>query len=390
MFLVLDGMNVLRTELESLEEQITAIVAQGLSYGVHVMVTASRWAEVRPAVRDLMGTRIELRLGDPMDSDMGRRAAALVPQNRPGRGLTGQELHMLIALPRLDSVSSAESLPAGVAQSVEKRTAAYPGRSAMAVRKLSTEIDYASVQRAVAAAGLTLAPNQVAIGVGELELAPVVLDFTAQPHFMAFADVEHGKTNLLRTIVTGLVAGATPEQVRIVFVDYRRTMLGIIDGDHLAGYASSPDRAASMMTELAAYLKNRMPPEDVTVQQLRDRTWLDGQPEVYVVVDDYDMVVTSTGNPMLPIVELASHARDIGLHIVLARRSGGLGRAMFDPLIARLKDLSSDILLMSGDRDEGFITGRSRLQTLVPGRGELVSRVRPQEMIQVAHLPIGD
>ena len=62
-FLVLDGMNVLRTELESLEEQITAIVAQGLSYGVHVMVTASRWAEVRPAVRDLMGTRIELRLG---------------------------------------------------------------------------------------------------------------------------------------------------------------------------------------------------------------------------------------------------------------------------------------------------------------------------------------
>ena len=389
-FLVLDGMNVLRTELESLEEQITAIVAQGLSYGVHVMVTASRWAEVRPAVRDLMGTRIELRLGDPMDSDMGRRAAALVPQNRPGRGLTGQELHMLIALPRLDSVSSAESLPAGVAQSVEKLTAAYPGRSAMAVRKLSTEIDYASVQRAVAAAGLTLAPNQVAIGVGELELAPVVLDFTAQPHFMAFADVEHGKTNLLRTIVTGLVAGATPEQVRIVFVDYRRTMLGIIDGDHLAGYASSPDRAASMMTELAAYLKNRMPPEDVTVQQLRDRTWLEGQPEVYVVVDDYDMVVTSTGNPMLPIVELASHARDIGLHIVLARRSGGLGRAMFDPLIARLKDLSSDILLMSGDRDEGFITGRSRMQTLVPGRGELVSRVRPQEMIQVAHLPIGD
>ena len=148
--------------------------------------------------------------------------------------------------------------------------------------------------------------------------------------------------------------------------------------------------AAPRIAERGQSLDLALPPEDVTVQQLRDRTWLEGQPEVYVVVDDYDMVVTSTGNPMLPIVELASHARDIGLHIVLARRSGGLGRAMFDPLIARLKDLSSDILLMSGDRDEGFITGRSRMQTLVPGRGELVSRVRPQEMIQVAHLPIGD
>ena len=96
------------------------------------------------------------------------------------------------------------------------------------------------------------------------------------------------------------------------------------------------------------------------------------------------MVATGARHPIEPLVEMASHARDIGLHIVLARRSGGVGRAMFDPVIARLKDLSSDVLLMSGDRDEGYIVGRSRMQQLVPGRGELVSRVRPQEMIQVS------
>ncbi|MBY4574118.1 type VII secretion protein EccC [Gordonia paraffinivorans] len=389
-FLVLDGINVLRGELEALEEQFTAIASQGLSFGVHIIITATRWAEIRPAVRDLLGTRIELRLGDPTDSEMSRRAAAGVPQNRPGRGLTPDELHMLVALPRLDDVGSAESLPAGVAASVEKLVAAYPGRSAMAVRKLSTEITHEAVQNALAGAGVALGPDRVAIGVGEQELVPVVLDFTVSPHFMAFADVEHGKTNLLRTIVTGLVAGGTPDEVRIVFVDYRRTMLGVVDGDHLAGYASSPDRAAKLMSDLATYLKSRMPPEDVTVAQLKERSWLRGQPEIYLVVDDYDMVATASGNPLMPIVDLASHARDIGLHIVLARRSGGLGRALFDPLIARLKDLSCDMLLMSGDRDEGFITGRSRLQRLVPGRGELVSRVRPQEMIQVALAPTSE
>ncbi|TSD96907.1 type VII secretion protein EccCa [Gordonia rubripertincta] len=389
-FFVLDGIGVLRSELESLEEQITTIVSQGLSFGVHVIVSASRWAEIRPAVRDLLGTRIELRLGDPTDSEMGRRAAAGVPQNRPGRGLTAEELHMLIALPRLDAVSSAESLPAGVAASAEKLAAAYPGRSAMPVRKLSTEIEMAAVQNGLAAAGVSLSLNQVAIGVGELELAPVVLDFNAQPHFMVFADVEHGKTNVLRAIVRGLVAGGTPEQVKIAFIDYRRTMLGIVDGDHLAGYASSHDNAMTLMNQLAVYLKGCMPPDDVTVAQLRERSWLEGKPEVYLVVDDYDMVSTSAGNPLLPVIEFASHARDIGFHIILARRSGGLGRAMFDPAIARLKDLSSDMLLMSGDRDEGFITGRSRMQRLVPGRGELVSRVRPQEMIQVALVPAED
>ncbi|MET9199380.1 type VII secretion protein EccCa [Gordonia sp. NPDC003585] len=383
-FLVFDGIGVLRNEFESLEDQINVIVAQGLSYGVHIIVSASRWAEVRPAMRDLIGSRLELRLGDPMDSEMGRRAAQLVPQNRPGRGLTAQELHMLMALPRLDGVSTAESLPAGVAQAVEKLCAAYPARAAMPVRKLGTEIGAEVVVAAVESAGITLRPNQVAIGVGELELAPVVLDFGTQPHFMAFADVEHGKTNLLRTIVTGLVAGATPDQARIVFVDYRRTMLGVIDGDHLAGYASSAERAAVMMQQLAGYLSERLPPEDLTVQQLRERNWYEG-PDVYVVIDDYDMVATASGNPMLALVDLAAHARDIGLHIVLARRSGGAGRALFDPLIARLKDLSSDVLLMSGDRDEGYIIGRARMQNLIPGRGELISRSRPQEMIQIAY-----
>ncbi|MGC4962256.1 type VII secretion protein EccCa [Gordonia sp. DT218] len=384
-FLVLDGVGVLRNELDFLEEPINAIVAQGLSYGVHVIVTASRWAEVRPAVKDLMGSRIELKLGDAMDSEMGRRAAALVPHGRPGRGLTPEELHMLIALPRLDGVSAAESLPAGVQFAIDRLAGGYGGRAAMAVRKLGVEIAQREVDDLVVAKGIALGANQVAVGVGELELAPVVLDFGTQPHFMVFADVEHGKTTLLRNIVHGLVRDSTPDQVKVVFIDYRRTMLGIIDGDHLGGYASSANKAIPMMQQLAQILTDRLPPEDVTPQQLRDRSYYTG-PDVYLVIDDYDLVATASGNPLLPLVDLAAQARDIGFHIVLARRSGGLGRAMFDPLIGRLKDLSCDMLLMSGDRDEGYITGRVRMQQLIPGRGELVSRTRPQEMIQVGYV----
>ena len=383
-FLVFDGIAVLRGEFDFLDEQISTLVSQGLSYGVHVVIAASRWAEVKPAMRDLMGSRIELRLGDPSDSTMGRRVAASVPQNRPGRGLTAQELHMLIALPRLDGVSSAQSLRAGVAHAAEKLQTIYGAdRQAMPVRKLGTEITRERVDELLAASSITLAPNQVAIGVGELELAPVILDFGVQPHFMVFSDVEHGKTNVLRTIVNGLVRNSTPDEVKIVLVDFRRTMLGIVEGDHLAGYASSTENAGSMMTQLAGYFRDRLPPEDLTVQQLKERSWWSG-PDIYVIIDDYDMVATGARHPIEPLVEMASHARDIGLHIVLARRSGGVGRAMFDPVIARLKDLSSDVLLMSGDRDEGYIVGRSRMQQLVPGRGELVSRVRPQEMIQVS------
>src|SRR5262249_54803172 len=68
--LVVDGYLTLRTEYEELEAQLAPLAGRGLSYGVHLMLSASRWTELRPALKDLLGTRFELRLGDPTDSEV--------------------------------------------------------------------------------------------------------------------------------------------------------------------------------------------------------------------------------------------------------------------------------------------------------------------------------
>ena len=75
MFLVVDGWATLRGEFDDLEPMITDIATRGLSYGIHVVAAAARWMDFRPAIRDLFGTRLELRLGDPSDSMVNRRAA---------------------------------------------------------------------------------------------------------------------------------------------------------------------------------------------------------------------------------------------------------------------------------------------------------------------------
>ena len=54
------------------------------------------YAVLRPAVRDLMGTRIELRQADAIDSVVDRKAAKLVPDS-PGRGLSPDGCGALIA-----------------------------------------------------------------------------------------------------------------------------------------------------------------------------------------------------------------------------------------------------------------------------------------------------
>ncbi len=47
-FLVIDGWPSLTREFETVDASVTALAAEGLSYGVHVILSASRWAEIRP------------------------------------------------------------------------------------------------------------------------------------------------------------------------------------------------------------------------------------------------------------------------------------------------------------------------------------------------------
>ena len=54
----------------------------------------------------------------------------------------------------------------------------------------------------------------------------------AEPHLLCFADGESGKTNLLRLLSRGITDQLTPEQARIVLLDYRRTLLGQIPDSH--------------------------------------------------------------------------------------------------------------------------------------------------------------
>ncbi|MDG3010007.1 type VII secretion protein EccCa [Rhodococcus sp. D2-41] len=389
-FLVVDGWGVVRQEYEALEPQITALAGQGLSYGVHVVLGASRWAEIRPALKDLIGTKIELRLGDPADSEMARRLADLVPLGRPGRGLTRDGLHMLIGLPRIDSRSSTDDLVEGVADAIGRLGTFWDGHRAPPVRMLPDLVPREQILAQAARRFAGVSPEQqrlrVPIGIDEAELAPVCIDFAVAQNFLAFADSESGKTTLLRNICMGLMEANTSQQVKIILADYRRTMLGVVEGGHLAGYAASADQLTKMVAHLCEILAGRMAGPNITQQQMRERSWWSG-PEIFLVVDDYDMVATASGNPLAPLVDFLASARDVGLHLVIARRSGGASRAMFDPVIGRLKDLSVDGLVMNGSRDEGNLLGTVRPSALPPGRGTLVTRARGAELVQVSYLP---
>ena len=107
-YLVVDGWATLRDLWPDVEHELTALAQESLAVGIHLLLSATRWGDLRPGLRDLLGTRLELRLGDPTDSVHGRKRGEAVPP-RPGHGLTPDGHHFLAAVaappPSSDPVS---------------------------------------------------------------------------------------------------------------------------------------------------------------------------------------------------------------------------------------------------------------------------------------------
>ncbi|MBY8875453.1 type VII secretion protein EccCa [Micromonospora sp. PLK6-60] len=375
-FLVVDGWSTLRGEYDDLEPLITDLATRGLSYGVHVVASAVRWTDFRPAIRDLFGSRVELRLGDPSDSQVANRQAAANVPDESGRGVTAEKLHFLTALPRVTG------LGAEPADLVDAVAAAWSGPVAPPVRLLPPVLLYAELDLS-ASAGLRLP-----VGIAEADLRPVELDFAAEPHFLVFGDAECGKSSFLRALATSIVTRFTPDQARVILVDYRRALMELQELPHVIGYGSAAAYTTDLIESAAGYLQRRIAGPEVTPAQLRDRSWWSG-PELFVLVDDYDLVANGPANPLRSLEEYLPQARDVGLHLVLARRAGGAGRAQYEPIVQRLRELATAGLVMDGSPEEGQLVGSVRPGPLPPGRGRLVTRRDGVRLVQLAHLPPG-
>ncbi|MCB5182307.1 type VII secretion protein EccCa [Streptomyces antimicrobicus] len=380
-FLIVDGWGQFKNDYDQLELVVADIAARGLGYGIHVVLTASRYMEVRAALKDQILGRLELRLGDVMDSEFDRKVAANVPQGAPGRGQVPEKLHFMASLPRIDGRSGAEGLSEATTAFVESVRAGWSGPGAPAVRLLPRKLPAERLPK-----GFEHPQQGIAIGIDETNLEPVFVDFDSDPFFLVFGESESGKTALLRLIAKQITERYTPEQARIVVGDYRRTMLEAVPSSHLLEYAPMASAMDMHMEAVASVMAKRAPGPDITPQQLRDRSWWTG-PDLFVIIDDYELVSTSSSQPLSQLVEHLPFARDVGIRFIVARSAAGASRAAYEPFLQRVKELGAQGVVLSGDRNEGDILGNVRARPMPPGRGTFVSRKRGTPLIQTGWLP---
>ncbi|MCX4420728.1 type VII secretion protein EccCa [Streptomyces mirabilis] len=375
--LLVDGFGALRDEFAELDDAVADLLKRGGGYGIHVVAGMLRWNDVRIATQSMFGTRVELRLNDPTDSSIDRKLSETLSPDTPGRVLTDGKLFAQVALPRIDNRPGTGDLASVLERSARTIRAGWHGDVAAPVRVLPTRLPAAKLPSP------TAEPRAIPIGVDQDALAPALLDlFGSDQHLLILGDNECGKTNLLKLIVRQLVDRYGDEELVFGVFDPRRGLRGAVPEPYRGGYAHNAKLAAALATGIATELEKRLP-ETADPDAVGAEPSFTG-PRIVILVDDYDILTTAGQQPLAPFLPYISSAQDIGLHFVIARRTAGSSRALYEPLLTTLRETGTTAFLMTGDRTEGQLFPGLYASAQPPGRGTLVRRGRHHQLIQTA------
>ncbi|ORV06963.1 type VII secretion protein EccCb [Mycobacterium celatum] len=386
-FLVIDGWPAFIAEFPDLEPMVQDLAGQGLAFGVHTVISTPRWTELKARVRDYLGTKVEFRLGDINETQIDRMTRE-IPANRPGRAISLEKHHLMMGVPRLDGVHSADNLVEAITAAVQQIGTRHT-EQAPQVRVLPERIYLHELDPNPPGPDADYRTRwMIPIGVREADLSVAYNNMQMTPHMLIFGAAKSGKTRIAHAVAQAICSRNSPKQVRFMLADYRSGLLDAVPESHLLP-AGAINRNSSSLDEsvkaLAEILRKRLPPPDLTTAQLRSRSWWSG-PDIVLLVDDWHMIVAAGGAipPMAPLGPLLPASADIGLHIIVTCQMSHAHRATMDKFVGAAFGAGSPTLFLSGDKQE-YPSQEIKVKRRPPGQAFLVSP-DGKEVIQAAYV----
>ncbi|NLS09989.1 type VII secretion protein EccCa [Nesterenkonia sp. MY13] len=366
---LVDGYGQLGQDFDRLKDRFNTIMHRGASFGVHMVLGLTRWNELRASEQALFGWKAELKLNDETESTVDKKLMKTISADTPGRVLLTNKNFAHTALPVLD-IADAENVGDTLRQLGEEATRSWSGPRAAPIRLLPTVLSPAELP------DVFTEPDAVPLGIRQDTMSTAFWDFMDRDqHLIVLGDSKSGKTSLLRHITAQLVERFDEDELVFAVFDSRGQLAAGLPEEYVGNHARNPKQGQALAKSVSGELDQR--PER-SPQEFAD------SPRIVVLVDDYDIFSAGGGSPLQALVPHLPSARDLKLHVVLARPVAGSSRAFFDPIVQVSKDTGGAVLVMDGDRGEGQILPKVYPENFPPGRGRFVRRGEKPHIIQTA------
>ena len=214
------------------------------------------------------------------------------------------------------------------------------------------------------------------------------------PHALIAGTTGSGKSELLRTLVASLAAGASPDDLTFVLIDYKggSTFDACADLPHTVGVVTDLDErlAERALVSLEAEIRRRerllrgVGADEFDAYRVAVGADVGPLPRLVVVIDEFAAMAADLPGFLPALVGVAQRGRSLGIHLILAtQRPAGVVsdeiRANTNLRIAlRLQDRADAIDIVGVADPVSFPRG-------IPGRAVLRLGAGETVMFQTAH-----
>jgi len=215
---------------------------------------------------------------------------------------------------------------------------------------------------------------------------PLVLDLVEHgPHGLIGGTSGAGKSELVMSLVAGLMALNRPDRVNFLFIDYKggASSAAFVDAPHTVGCVTNLDAmlARRALVSLGAELNRRM---DLLQGKAKDLAEMlanhpnEAPPSLVIVIDEFATLVKEVPEFVAGVVDLAQRGRSLGIHLLLAtQRPSG---AVNENILANTNLRISLRMLDSGESMSVIGTAdAAAIPTPLKGRG--YARLGPGELV---------
>ncbi|MEL6984389.1 MAG: FtsK/SpoIIIE domain-containing protein, partial [Actinomycetota bacterium] len=222
--------------------------------------------------------------------------------------------------------------------------------------------------------------------IGHTEQGPLLLDLVEHgPHGLIGGTSGAGKSELVMSLVAGLIAENPPSRVNVLFIDYK----GGASSDlfrhvpHTVGYVTNLDGLLAMraLTSLRAELNRRMNLLQGRAKDLAEMIEKypdEAPPSLVIVVDEFATLVKEIPDFVDGMVDIAQRGRSLGIHLLLAtQRPSG---AVNDNIKANT-NLRISLRMLDGAESTSVIGSADAASIPAPLRGRGYAKLGAGELV---------
>ncbi len=217
---------------------------------------------------------------------------------------------------------------------------------------------------------------------------PLTLDLVSDgPHGLIGGTSGAGKSELIQALVVGLIAYQSPEDLALIFIDFKVGSASEMFKDlpHVAGRVTDLDESLAIRAQVSlraelrrrGALFNEFGVKDMA--EFRSKHPGQAPPSLVIVIDEFATLVKQLPEFVAEIIDIAQRGRSYGVHLIMATQRPS---SSVDDNILANTNLRISLRMLDRAESMAILNAPDAAEIPVPLRGRCIARMGPGQLVE--------